>query len=217
MNDRILIVDDDKESSFIIKNKLAKFGYQCDIEGSAEGALTYLKNDRPSLILLDVMLPNKSGIDFLTEVRASFSKIELPIIMITLNSSDDDIVEALELGANDYITKPLHFQIAKARIDTQLTLNALHVKSVDLKEVETLNIIITTYNHEINNPLMVIIGNIRDDISQMSDDNLRRIRVSANIITEIVKSIREVTSSSIETVEYNEHIKMLKLKKVKKT
>ena len=72
------------------------------------------------LVLLDIMMPGPSGIEVLQQIRTSHSPDVLPVIMVTAKASTTDIVEALELGANDYITKPVDFSIAFARAQTQL-------------------------------------------------------------------------------------------------
>ena len=72
------------------------------------------------LVLLDVEMPGLSGLEVLTELRGSYSQTDLPIIMVTARTSGDDVVEAFRLGANDYVTKPIDFAVALARIGTHL-------------------------------------------------------------------------------------------------
>lgn len=213
MSEVILIVDDDEASSFIFSKNLKSLGLDCDSVSNGEDAIKYIQKNKPRLILLDIMLSGISGIEVLKVIREQYDKVELPVIMITQMSKEDDVVQALEDGANDYITKPVNVNIAKARIHTQLTMSDLHNKSVHHKEIETLNSIIITYNHEINNPLAVVVGNIRSDISEMDNNNLNRIRKSADRITEIVKKIKNLTEKDvIEKVRYSDTDDMIKLK-----
>lgn len=72
------------------------------------------------LVLLDVMMPGISGLEVLTQIRRTFTSQQLPIIMVTANSMSNDVVEALKLGADDYVTKPIDFEVALARINTQI-------------------------------------------------------------------------------------------------
>jgi PleD family two-component response regulator len=88
---------------------------------SGLSALDILGTRRIDAVLLDVMMPGMSGIETLRRLRESRSLAELPVIMVTANSQSDDVVEALELGANDYITKPIDFPVALARIRTQVS------------------------------------------------------------------------------------------------
>ena len=73
-------------------------------------------------MLLDVMMPGITGIDVLKRLRERFSESDLPVVMATARDASEDVVEALHLGANDYVTKPLDFAVVLARIETQLTL-----------------------------------------------------------------------------------------------
>ena len=86
--------------------------------GSA--ALDLIAQEEFDLVLLDIMMPGPSGIEVLQQIRASHSPDILPVIMITAKAGSTDVVEALELGANDYITKPVDFSVAFARAQTQL-------------------------------------------------------------------------------------------------
>ena len=73
------------------------------------------------IVLLDIMMPEVSGYDVLEEVRKDWTPMELPIIMATAKDQGEDVVSAFKLGANDYITKPIDFPVALARIETQLS------------------------------------------------------------------------------------------------
>jgi DNA-binding response OmpR family regulator len=113
---QILIVEDDKSLSNGIKIVFQK-DYRCVQAFSLQTARKLFQEDKPNLILLDVNLPDGSGIDFLTEVRM---KESLPVILLTANKMEMDIVTGLELGANDYITKPFSLMILRARVGVQL-------------------------------------------------------------------------------------------------
>ena len=89
---------------------------------AADGAEALAQIDRESydLILLDVEMPGMSGLEVLSRVRVQRSQTQLPVIMVTARSEGTDIVEAFGLGANDYVTKPIDFAVAVARIRTHL-------------------------------------------------------------------------------------------------
>jgi diguanylate cyclase (GGDEF)-like protein/PAS domain S-box-containing protein len=80
-----------------------------------------IKEDAIDLVLLDIEMPEISGLEALKILRETYSPIELPIIMVTAKSQSEDVVKALDLGANDYVTKPIDFAVALARIGTQLS------------------------------------------------------------------------------------------------
>ncbi|HUG53171.1 MAG TPA: response regulator [Vicinamibacteria bacterium] len=116
----ILVVDDHSDNRELLMRKLERDGFRTlEAEGGKE-ALAHLKQGEVSLILLDVMMPGMSGLDVLRAVREAYGPAELPVIMVTARSQSEDVVEALGLGANDYITKPIDFPVALARIQAQL-------------------------------------------------------------------------------------------------
>src|SRR5258708_1441758 len=118
---RLLIVDDNEMNRDMLARRLARKGYVVGLAGSAEEVLERVKQDAVDLGLLDVEMPEISGLDALQTLRRRYSAAELPIIMVTAKAQSDDIVKALDLGANDYLTKPIDFPVAVARIGTQLS------------------------------------------------------------------------------------------------
>ena len=99
-------------------------GDLADAEAAADGerALRRLDEERFDVVLLDVMMPGLSGLDVLRGVRVRWPESDLPVIMVTARDATEDVVEALQAGANDYVTKPLDFPVVLARVETQLTL-----------------------------------------------------------------------------------------------
>jgi diguanylate cyclase (GGDEF)-like protein/PAS domain S-box-containing protein len=118
---RLLIVDDNEMNRDMLARRLARKGYEITMAESARGLLQRIKQDGIDLVLLDIEMPEVSGLDALKTLRDAYSPIELPVIMVTAKSQSDDIVRALDLGANDYLTKPIDFPVAVARIGTQLS------------------------------------------------------------------------------------------------
>jgi PAS domain S-box-containing protein len=117
---RILVVDDNALNRDMLSRRLQRRGYQVSVAESGEEALKAIRSQRFDLVLLDWMMPGLSGIDVLKQVRERFSAVELPIIMATAKTEAEDIVVALRLEANDYVTKPLNFDVVSARIRSHL-------------------------------------------------------------------------------------------------
>jgi diguanylate cyclase (GGDEF)-like protein/PAS domain S-box-containing protein len=117
---RLLIVDDNEMNRDMLARRLARKGYVIGLAESAKELLPRVKEDGIDLLLLDIEMPEVTGLDALHSLRECYSPIELPIIMVTAKNQSDDIVKALEMGANDYLTKPIDFPVALARIGTQL-------------------------------------------------------------------------------------------------
>ena len=118
---RLLIVDDNEMNRDMLARRLSRKGYVIGLAESAKALLPRVKEDGIDLVLLDIEMPEVTGLDALQELRKCFSSIELPIIMVTAKNQSDDIVRALDMGANDYLTKPIDFPVALARISTQLS------------------------------------------------------------------------------------------------
>lgn len=118
---RLLIVDDNEMNRDMLARRLARKGYVIGLADSARDLLPRVKEEGIDLVLLDIEMPDVTGLDALQTLRGSYSPIELPIIMVTAKNQSDDIVKALEMGANDYLTKPIDFPVALARISTQLS------------------------------------------------------------------------------------------------
>jgi PAS domain S-box-containing protein len=122
MATRLLVVDDDEMNRDVLSRRLARKGYDTVIAESGPEALAILDSQHIDLVLLDVMMPGMSGIEALQRIRQKFSAIQLPVIMVTAVAESDGIVEAMRMGANDYVTKPLNYPVVMARIETRLSL-----------------------------------------------------------------------------------------------
>jgi sigma-B regulation protein RsbU (phosphoserine phosphatase) len=120
--DTLLIVDDEELNREGLARRLQRSGYEVSAAGSGREAIDLLGKQRFDLVLLDVMMPGMNGLEVLKFLRRVDSLIDLPIIMVTARGESGDMVEALELGANDYVTKPLDISVVLARIRTQLAL-----------------------------------------------------------------------------------------------
>jgi DNA-binding response OmpR family regulator len=120
----LLVVDDDEMSRDHLSRRLERRGFRVLRAASGPAALELVEQEAVDLLLLDVMMPGLSGLDVLRTLRARHSPLELPVIMATARSGSDDVVEALEAGANDYVTKPIDFAVVVARIQAQLRARA---------------------------------------------------------------------------------------------
>ncbi|MHA6250304.1 response regulator YycF [Oceanobacillus sp. CAU 1775] len=117
MNHKILVVDDEQPIADIIQFNLEKEGYQVIVAHDGDEAIKLALDEDPDLILLDIMLPNKDGNEVLREVRKTKT---MPIIMLTAKDSEIDKVLGLELGADDYVTKPFSNRELIARVKANL-------------------------------------------------------------------------------------------------
>jgi DNA-binding response OmpR family regulator len=117
---RILVVDDDKEIVRLVQAYLEQAGFQVLTAYDGETALHSLRRDRPDLVVLDLMLPGRDGWDVTRIVRGDSALAKTPIIMLTARVEDTDKIVGLELGADDYITKPFNPREVVARVRSVL-------------------------------------------------------------------------------------------------
>jgi sigma-B regulation protein RsbU (phosphoserine phosphatase) len=129
----LLLVDDDD----LTRDLLARYleGHGLAVTGVTDGSegLARIERGDHDLVLLDILMEGLSGLEILTAVRRRYSATDLPVIMATSRDQSRDVVEALKLGANDYVTKPFDYPVVLARVQTQLALK----RSVDqIRELE---------------------------------------------------------------------------------
>jgi diguanylate cyclase (GGDEF)-like protein len=117
---RILIVDDIADNRTILLRRFQRQGFDVVEADSGLQALELIESEEFDLVLLDVMMPGINGLEALKRIRSQKSASTLPVIMVTAKSESENVVEALGLGANDYVTKPVDFAVALARAQTQI-------------------------------------------------------------------------------------------------
>jgi diguanylate cyclase (GGDEF)-like protein/PAS domain S-box-containing protein len=118
---RVLVVDDNENNRQILARRLTRNGYTVSVAEGARGLLDRIRDEAVDLVLLDIEMPDITGLDALVAIRETYSAVRLPVIMVTARSQSEDVVKALELGANDYLTKPVDFPVALARVRTHLS------------------------------------------------------------------------------------------------
>ena len=127
---RLLVVDDDENNRDMISRRLARRGFDVAVVDDGHRALAAIDgpDGRPfDLVLLDVEMPGMSGFEVLRRLREHHPPTRLPVVIATARHDREDVVQALGLGANDYVTKPLDFPVVLARVEAQLA----HKRAVD--------------------------------------------------------------------------------------
>jgi diguanylate cyclase (GGDEF)-like protein/PAS domain S-box-containing protein len=118
---RVLVVDDNENNREMLARRLARSGYAVSVADGARNLHARIRDEEIDLVLLDIEMPGITGLDALVALRQLYSAVRLPVIMVTARDQSDDVVRALELGANDYLTKPVDFPVALARVGTHLS------------------------------------------------------------------------------------------------
>ena len=123
-NELILVVDDERDIRELIEYNLKRERYEVQGVDSGEAALAAVRNRQPDLILLDIMLPARDGLEVCRMLKADLATANIPIILVSAKGEEVDIVTGLELGAVDYITKPFSPRVLLARVRASLRRSA---------------------------------------------------------------------------------------------
>lgn len=120
LKQRVLVVDDDREVVRLMQAYLERAGYEVLVAYDGESAVHNLRREKPDLVLLDLMLPDRDGYDITRLVRGDATLAHIPIIMLTARVEDTDKIVGLEMGADDYVTKPYNPREVVARVRARL-------------------------------------------------------------------------------------------------
>ena len=209
--DTILVVDDNPQNISVIV-EILKQNYKVSVATNGKKALEILDNGSiPNIILLDIIMPNMDGFEVCKILKSSKNYKHIPIIFLTILENTEDIVKGLELGAVDYVSKPVEPAILKARVDTHINLQKYHQQLLDdikLKDTilleqskfATIGEMFESIAHQWKQPLSVITmssGNIqlKKDFGELDDkildDSLGYIDSSINYLNQTIDDFRE--------------------------
>jgi len=113
---KVLIVEDEEAISRLLEYNLSRDGFSVAVVGDGDDAIAAVRDDEPDLVLLDWMLPNVSGIEICRQLRARNETAQTPVIMLTARGEEEDKIRGLDIGADDYLTKPFSMTELTARI-----------------------------------------------------------------------------------------------------
>ena len=145
--ENILIVDDEEDVLELLRFNLEKDGYKTETAVSGEEALKKAKAKRPDLIILDLMLPGIDGLEVCKKLKSDTKTENIPVIMLTAKSEESDIITGLELGAQDYITKPFSPKVLIARVRRILQKTIAH--DLEKAPVKIHELVIDSARHEV--------------------------------------------------------------------
>ncbi len=224
-NPRILIVDDNKENIDLIAYFLKPQNYQIFTAMDGVAALTQVENTKPDIILLDIMLPKMDGFQVCERIKKNVETRFIPVIMITALKELKDKIRSLEVGADDFISKPFENVELLTRVKSLLRIKRYHdqleEKNLELKEKneallkmdqfkEELNHLIV---HDMKNPLFVIQGNLQmmemglgESISPMVQKYLGRIDRSTQNLLRMVLNLIDVFKIEGGSIELSKEL-----------
>lgn len=199
---RILLIEDNRSLVESLKDLLESQGYEVDYYYDIDDIEDYMILNKYNLIILDLMLGKRDGLDFLKIIR---NDINRPILILTAKSSKHDQIKGLNLGADDYITKPFDADILIARINTQL--RNQNKEKVVFKETEfDLNIGTISKKGEISR-----LTNFELEVLKLLYTNINKILSKAQMISMLPTQSEEVTERTIVSHIYNIRKKILEI------
>ncbi len=155
---RILLVDDDENALRVVSEKLRSEGMDVLIATGGQEGIDKAKQERPDLVITDLMMPEINGYAVARAIREDVSLVCTPIIMLTAQSQVDEVIKGLAMGADDYIVKPFGLQELLARVNALLRMRDFQIKSMEAERMKALLEMAGAAAHEINQPLTVIMG-----------------------------------------------------------
>lgn len=169
-NFKILIVEDEKQMAMFIEMELIHEGYEANVSHNGIDAIKKIEKKGYDLILLDIMLPGLNGMEVCKEIRCNYN---IPIIMVTAKSDINDKVKGLDIGANDYITKPFAIEELLARIRV---IERNNIPSCKYNEIKFKDIIINNSTHQ------VLRSGRKIDLTKKEYDLLETLLINKNIV-----------------------------------
>src|SRR6056297_1165668 len=144
---KVLIVEDEADIANLIEFHLTRNGFEARIAPTGEEALTQVEHSAPDLIILDIMLPGVDGLEVCRRIKRESSKSHIPIIMVSARGEESDVVVGLELGADDYVTKPFSPRVLLARVSAVLRRHEVQTDQSEKISVADGKIVIDPQRH----------------------------------------------------------------------
>lgn len=215
---KILVIDDLPENVFMLQDRLEHEGYEVITAYNGSTGIEKALSELPDLILLDVMMPDITGIEVCRRLVNDPATKDIPIILVTAKSGADDTKEGLEAGAFDYIKKPFNRIELLARVKSALKLSEAHKLLLEAEKRDTFMATVVTANHKIKQPLTLLSLSSaaikreleKDEISK--DLILKRmnyIDIAIKEITDVLNQLNEIRTPILS--KYTSNIKMVKL------
>ncbi len=197
----ILLVDDEQVNLELFSTILEEEGYRIITAQSARGALDQLQKERPDLIISDIYMPDMGGFEFYEEVQKNQDLRSVPFIFLSALSDRQHVHEGKELGADDYLTKPVDIDELVTTVKGKLK-RAASLRSAMQSEFETLKEqILATLSHELNTPLTYIIGFSEIISSSESQIPMEELKEFAGLIRQGGGRLKNLVDDFLETVQ----------------
>ncbi len=196
MKKKILIVDDFVDTVELLTKRFQAEGYETAAAYDGQQALDQVKAVRPDLIILDVMMPKLNGLQVCKRLKTDERNRHIPVLMLSAKSELPDKIDGLDIGADDYVTKPFEYRELAARVRALLAKKAASEKLAADEKSEALDHLVDEVAHEVRNPLMIIGGFARRIRKNLAEDDPNRKYLE--IILENVEALEKMVDHLVE-------------------
>ncbi len=217
---KILVIDDLPENVYMLQDRLENEGYKVITSYDGKSGINKAINEHPDLILLDIMMPEVTGIEVCKTLVANNATADIPIILVTAKSDAEDTREGLEAGAFDYVKKPFNRIELLARINSALKLAEAHKLVLEVEKKNTFTATVVTTNHKIKQPLTLITltsAAVKRELNKevISKEailkKLEYIEIAVNEINDVLNKLHAIKQPVFS--EYVKNIKMIDVDK----
>lgn len=215
MKDKILVVEDEKDTRFILEKLLTRNNYEVATAINGEDALEILKNFSPKVILADWTMPVLDGLSLCNILKADEKLKTIYFIILTARSSLKDRIMGLDIGADDFLVKPVENQELLARIRSGIRIYNLQNELKNAEHSKAVVDLACTIGHKINNPLSSLMLSLKSIENELRDENKSKLTDDLKVVKESVERINKFVQQLIylknpEVVDYINENKMIK-------
>ena len=212
---KILIVDDAPVNLEMLSTILSEnMSYEIETATSGIDALAAIQKEPPDIILLDIVMPDMDGFEVCSklknkeDVELKGKYADIPILFISARSESAEKVKGLQLGAADYVTKPINVEELVARVATHIRTKEAEEERLQIQKLQSIKEMIITYHHEMNQPLTVVLGDaemLLDEVEE-NDPNYATLQIIKEQVGRRVGNLDKIkflkTADVVQTREY---------------
>jgi two-component system cell cycle response regulator len=215
---KILVIDDLPENIFILQDRLTQEGYEVITAYGGNDGMEKTYSTLPDLILLDVMMPDMSGLDVCKTLVNDEKTRHIPIILVTAKAGAEDTKEGLEAGAFDYIKKPFNRIELIARVKSALKLSEANQQLLEVEKRTTFIATIVTANHKIKQPLTLLSLSSAAIKKELEKEGFTRESILSRVkyidaaikdISDVLNKLNSITKPELS--DYSKDVKMIKV------
>jgi sigma-B regulation protein RsbU (phosphoserine phosphatase) len=216
--DQILVVEDEKDTRYILDKLLSKNGYEVVTSVNGEEAIGILKQHKPKVIIADWTMPIMDGIELCKTLKGDEKYKLIYFIILTARASLKDRVIGLDVGADDFLVKPVDNQELLARIRSGIRIHNLQNELKNIEHNKAIIEMACTIGHKINNPLASLLMSIKNIEDELNSDEKDKFNDDFNITHQSIEKIKFLVNDLIhlqnpDLIEYTPDQKMVKLGK----